>query len=53
MMDGFDPGIHSTISSPAQKGCLIAEGFHLLHFPLDEFYVRVFTETYMYVDQAH
>ena len=23
------------------KGCLIAEGFRLLHFPLDESYVRV------------
>ena len=32
----------------AKKGCSIAEGFYLLHFPLDISYVRVrlFTQTF-------
>ena len=33
--------------SAPQKEYSIAEGFHLLHFPLDESYVRVFTHTYI------
>ena len=43
---------HTSISSLPRTGCSIAEGFHLLHFPLDESYVRLFTHTlyvYMYV----
>ena len=35
--------------SAPQKEYSIAEGFHLLHFPLDESYVRVFTQTHTYV----
>ena len=45
---GFDPGTaptapqetsaldYLTISFPFKNGCPIAEGFHLLHFQLDE-----------------
>ena len=36
----------STISSPPKKGCSMAEGFHLLHLPLDEYFVRTRIHTH-------
>ena len=49
---------HSTISSPhsrPKKGCSIAKGFHFLHFPLNESYVRVrvFTHTHICIWIMH
>ena len=38
-----------------QKGCSIAEAFHLLLFPMDKSYtrVRVFTLTFMYMNHEY
>ena len=41
----FSSFIHSTISSPSKKRVL--NRFHLLHFPLDESFARVFFHKYM------
>ena len=38
---------HSTNFVTPQKGCSIAEGFLLLHFPLVESYVWLFTHMYI------
>ena len=43
---------HLTISSNPQKGCPIAKGFHLLHFPTGWF-LWMHTGTYMYMNQAY
>ena len=44
---------HSTISLTLKEGCSIIEGFHLIHLLLDESYVRIFTQSFIYVNQAY
>ena len=39
--------LHKKLSA-LEKGCSIAQGFHLLHLPLDEFFIRVFTHKHLY-----
>ena len=46
----------TALNHSTKEKCSIAAGFHLLHFPLDESYVRVrefkHTHTHMYMNQA-